>query len=124
MIVRLMRVAIQQNTVLEERAARDKDESLAALETLRDDVDAIVRREGGRRGERVAAAVADRFATAKFPFLGDRLIPRIAVQSSAGEVSLETGLRNPKPWSAEEKCALIDRGYALLDEVLEQRAVA
>jgi predicted acylesterase/phospholipase RssA len=124
MIVRLMRVAIQQNTVLEERAARDKDESLAALATLRDDVDAIVRREGGRRGERVAAAVADRFATAKFPFLGDRLIPRIAVQSSAGEVSLETGLRNPKPWSVEEKRALIDRGYALLDEVLEQRAVA
>src|SRR3954447_23421718 len=99
MIVRLMRVAIQQNTVLEERTARDKDESLAALETLRDDVDAIVRREGGRRGDRIASAVAERFANAKFPFLGDRLIPRIAVQSSAGEVSLETGLRNPKPWS-------------------------
>jgi predicted acylesterase/phospholipase RssA len=124
MIVRLMRVAIQQNTVLEERTARDKDESLAALETLRADVDAIVRREGGRRGERVAQAVAERFASARFPFLGDRLIPRIAVQSSAGEVSLETGLRNPKPWSTEEKRALIDRGYALLDEVLEHRAVA
>ena len=52
MIVRLMRVAIQQNTVLEERTARDKDEALAALATLREDVDAIVRREGGRRGDR------------------------------------------------------------------------
>ena len=87
-------------------------------------MDAIVRREGGRRGERIAGAVAERFASATFPFLGDRLIPRIAVQSTAGEVSLETGLRNPKPWSIEEKRALIDRGYALLDDVLEQRDAA
>ena len=124
MIVRLMRVAIQQNTVLEERTARDKDESLAALEALRDDVEAIGRREGGRRGERIAGAVAERFASATFPFLGDRLIPRIAVQSSAGEVSLETGLRNPKPWSTEEKRSLIDRGYRLLDDLLQERDAA
>src|SRR4051812_19707489 len=57
MIVRLMRVAIQQNTIAEERVARDKDDALAALAELRRDVDAIVRREGGRRGERVARAV-------------------------------------------------------------------
>jgi len=124
MIVRLMRVAIQQNTVLEERMARDKDEALVALETLREDVQEIVRREGGRRGDRVARAIDERFAGAKFPFLGDRLIPRIAVQSSAGEVSLETGLRNPKPWSEEEKRLLIARGYALLDDVLAERRVA
>ena len=91
MIVRLMRVTVQQNTLLEERAAREKDEGLAALAALREDVDAIVRREGGRRGERIAQAVADRFAAAKFPFLGDRLIPRIAVQGTAGEITLETG---------------------------------
>ncbi|MDX6441625.1 MAG: Patatin-like phospholipase [Gaiellaceae bacterium] len=124
MIVRLMRVAIQQNTALEERTARDKDEALVALETLREDVQEIVRREGGRRGDRVARAIDERFAGAKFPFLGDRLIPRIAVQSSAGEVSLETGLRNPKPWSEDEKRLLIARGYALLDEVLAERRVA
>src|SRR5712691_5019102 len=94
------------------------------LELLREDVDRIVRREGGRRGERVAQAVHERFGAARFPFLGDRLIPRIAVQSSAGEVSLEAGLRNPKPWTNQEKRALIDRGYALLDDVLQQRAVA
>ena len=123
MIVRLMRVAIQQNTVLEERMARDKDEALVALETLREDVQEIVRREGGRRGDRVARAIDERFAGAKFPFLGDRLIPRIAVQSSAGEVSLETGLRNPKPWSEDEKRLLIARGYALLDDVLAERRV-
>src|SRR5437764_7263060 len=70
MVVRLMRVAIQQNTVLEERMARDKDEALVALETLREDVQNIVRRDGGRRGDRVARAIDERFASAKFPFLG------------------------------------------------------
>jgi predicted acylesterase/phospholipase RssA len=124
MIVRLMRVAVQQNTVLEERTARDKDEALVALEQLRTDVQDIVRREGGRRGDRVARAIDERFAGAKFPFLGDRLIPRIAVQSSAGEVSLETGLRSPKPWSEDEKRLLIARGYNQLDEVLAERRVA
>jgi predicted acylesterase/phospholipase RssA len=124
MIVRLMRVAVQQNTVLEERTARDKDVSLVALDSLRADVDAIIRREGGRRGDRIARAVEDRFAEAKFPFLGDRFIPRIAVQSTAGEVTLETGLRHPKPWTVEEKKALIARGYALLDDVLGERQVA
>jgi predicted acylesterase/phospholipase RssA len=124
MIIRLMRVTVQQNTLLEERAARDKDEALAALATLREDVDAIVRSEGGRRGERVAEAVAERFASAKFPFLGDRLIPRIAVEGTAGEISLETGLRHPQPWPEDEKRALIARGYALLDDVLTDRAVA
>jgi hypothetical protein len=124
MIVRLMRVAIQQNTVTEERVARDKDRALAALAELRRDVDAIVRREGGRRGERIARAVDERFANARFPFLGDRLIPRIAVQSTAGEVSLEAGLRNPKPWTEDAKRALIRRGYDLLDDLLVERQVA
>jgi predicted acylesterase/phospholipase RssA len=124
MIVRLMRVAIQQNTVAEERVARDKDRALAALAELRRDVDAIVRREGGRRAERVARAVDERFANARFPFLGDRLIPRIAVTSSAGEISLEAGGRNPAPWTDDAKRALIRRGYDLLDELLVEEAVA
>ena len=124
MIVRLMRVTVQQNTLLEERAARDKDEGLMALAALREDVDKIVRREGGRRGERIAQEVADRFASAKFPFLGERLIPRIAVEGTAGEISLETGLRRSQPWPEAEKRVLIARGYALLDEVLAERAVA
>ena len=124
MIVRLMRVAIQQNTVLEERVARDKDAALRALSDLRRDVDAIVRAEGGRRGDRVAREVEARFDSARFPFLGDREIPRIAVQSTAGEVSLETGLRNPQPWTDEAKRSLIRRGYDLLDELLVEEAVA
>ena len=91
---------------------------------LREDVGTIVRRDGGRRGERLARTIDERFARATFPFLGDRLIPRIAVQSSAGEVSLETGLRNPKPWTDDEKHLLIARGYDLLDDVLAERRVA
>jgi predicted acylesterase/phospholipase RssA len=124
MIVRLMRVAIQQNTILEERVARDKDEALRALATLRRDVDAIVRAQGGRHGARVADAIGERFDAASFPFLGDRVIPRIAVQSTAGEVSLETGLRSPQPWTDEAKRSLICRGYDLLDELLVEQAVA
>jgi predicted acylesterase/phospholipase RssA len=124
MIIRLMRVAVQQNTVLEEHVARDKDVALATLAALREDVDRIVRREAGRRGDRTAEAVAERFAAAQFPFLGDRLIPRIAVQGTAGEITLETGMRKPRPWPEEEKRELIARGYALLDDVLVQREVA
>jgi predicted acylesterase/phospholipase RssA len=124
MMVRLMRVAMQQNTVQEESTARERDDALAALKALREDVDAIVRREGGRRGERIAQAVGERFASAQFPFLGSRLIPRIAVQSTAGEANLETGLRNPRPWTVAQKRQLIARGYALLDDVLEEREVA
>jgi predicted acylesterase/phospholipase RssA len=124
MIVRLMRVAVQQNTVVEEQVARETDKALAELERLRDDVGAIIRQEGGRRGERVARAVDERFAAAEFPFAGDRFVPRIAVQASAGELTLETGLRRPQPWGEDEKRALIARGYALLDDVLAERAVA
>ncbi|HKI91965.1 MAG TPA: patatin-like phospholipase family protein [Gaiellaceae bacterium] len=124
MIVRLMRVAVQQNTVLEEQVAQEKDISLAELEHLRTDVDRIVRSEGGRRGERVAAAIAERFAAAEFPFLGDRLVPRIAVAGGADEINLETSLRNPEPWDEAAKRELIARGYALLDAALREPAAA
>jgi predicted acylesterase/phospholipase RssA len=124
MIVRLMRVAVQQNTILEERAAIEKDQAIAALAALREDVAAIVKREGGRRGTRIAAAVDGRFAAARFPFGTDRLVPRIAVSAGPGAVSLEAGLRNPRPWSDDAKRELIARGYELLDAELREPAVA
>jgi hypothetical protein len=76
------------------------------------------------RNKRLARKIEERFDAARFPFLGDRAIPRIAVQSTAGEVSLETGMRNPQPWTDEAKRALIKRGYDLLDELLVEEAVA
>ena len=124
MIARLMRVAVQQNTVVEEVVATERDEARAAFDSLRADVDAIIRHEAGRRGDRVARTVADRFAEAALPFLGERRVPRIAVQSGAGGVSLEAGLRRPIPWPEDAKRALIARGYALLDEELAVREVA
>jgi predicted acylesterase/phospholipase RssA len=124
MIVRLMRVAVMQNTVIEEKVAREKDESIEELAALREDVARILREQGGRRAERLAAAVDERFAAARFPFRHDRRVPRITVRGSGGEVSLETGARNPKPWSAEAKAKLIERGYALLDAELREQRVA
>jgi predicted acylesterase/phospholipase RssA len=124
MLVRLMRVAVQQNTALEERTARGKDDALVELEALRADILTIIKDEGGRRGSRIARAVDQRFGEAEFPFLGDRPIPRIAVSGSAGDLTLEAGLRHPTPWSESSKLALIARGYALLDDELRARASA
>jgi predicted acylesterase/phospholipase RssA len=125
LIVRLMRVAVQQNTIQEERWADEKDASIAQLAALREEVGRVIRAEGGgRRGERLAQAVDERFAAAQFPFRGDRLIPRIAVRGSVGEGSLETTSRNPAPWTDEAKAALIARGYSLLDLELQELRVA
>jgi hypothetical protein len=117
MIVRLMRVSIMRNNALEERFADDKDESIQELESLRRDVLAIVTQNvrGAGRRDRIAAAVEARFAAAQFPFRHDRLVPRITVHASVGEVSLEPGFRSQKPWTAEAKRALIARGYELAD---------
>jgi hypothetical protein len=124
MIVRLMRVAVMQNTVIEERYAGEKDDSIRALAELREEVVELVRAQGGRRGERLARAVDERFAAAQFPFRRDRLVPRITVSGTAGDVSLETGVRNPKPWTLEAKRRLIMRGWDLLDAELAAAGIA
>jgi predicted acylesterase/phospholipase RssA len=120
MIVRLMRVSILRNNALEERFANEKDQSIRELEALRDDVLALLRKHvrGAGRRERLTQAVADRFALARFPFRHDRLVPRITVHASAGEVSLDPGLRNQSPWTEEAKRTLITRGYELTDREL------
>jgi predicted acylesterase/phospholipase RssA len=120
MIVRLMRVSILRNNALEERFADEKDDSIRELESLQRDVLALVEqnvRSSGRR-TRLAEAVEKRFADARFPFRHDRLVPRITVHASVGEVSLEPGFRNQKPWSVEAKRTLIARGYELADREL------
>jgi predicted acylesterase/phospholipase RssA len=120
MIVRLMRVSILRNNALEERFADEKDDSIRELESLRRDVLALVEQtvRGSGRRTRLAEAVDKRFADARFPFRHDRLVPRITVHASVGEVSLDPGFRSQKPWTVEAKRTLIERGYELADHEL------
>ncbi len=120
MIVRLMRVAISRNTTLEERFAGEKDASVRELEALRVDVVETARRYAlpGRRSA-AAAAVEARFAQARFPFRHDRRLPTTIVRGDAGEHLLDPSFRSGLTWPEEQKRALVDRGYRLLDEALD-----
>jgi len=112
---RLSRVAIIRNTELEEVVATWRDQSVRALRSLRADVRSILEREGSPE---LAVAVEARFAAAEFPFRHDRDIPRITVAGTAGELSLDPGFRNPKPWTPQAKRELVRRGWQLTDEAL------
>lgn len=124
-IRRLMRVAVQRNTVLEERFADEKDASIRELAALRADAEALVRRHVSAPAERrrLARALAARFDEARFPFRHDRVVPRITVRATVGPVSLSAAARKPGPWSEEEKRALIERGYELADRELRSHGV-
>jgi predicted acylesterase/phospholipase RssA len=113
MIMRLSRAAIVRNTVVEERFADERDESIDEMRRLRDDVLRLV----GRR-PRLRKAIEERFDRARFPFSHDRHIPRLTVRASVAEVSLEPGFREQREWTVEAKRALIDRGYNLADAEL------
>ncbi len=120
MLARLGRVSINRNTVLEERMAREKDESIAELESLGADIRAVLETSVADPTERAAAVreVEERFAAARFPFRHDRRVPRIAVVGSVGLVSLDPGLRSQKPWTESAMRSLIARGYELGDAEL------
>ena len=124
MILRLTRAAIVRNTVIEEKTAEERDESIQELARLREDIRDLVQRHTGRRDRaRLLAAVEERFETARFPFRHDRAIPRITVRGSTAGVSLDPGVRAQKPWSVEDKRALIERGYALADAELSRTGI-
>jgi predicted acylesterase/phospholipase RssA len=120
MIMRLTRAAIVRNTVIEERGADDRDQSIDELRRLRDDVNSLVRKHvrGANRRERLEDAIAARFEIANFPFSHQRVIPRITVRASVADVSLEPGARDQKQWTVEAKQSLIARGYRLADAEL------
>ena len=126
MIVRLMRLSILRNNALEERFADEKDQSIRELAALREDVLGLVQKHvrGAGRRERLTRAVEDRFTAARFPFRHDRLVPRITVQASVGEISLDPGFRNQSEWTKEAKRALITRGYELTSHELESAGEA
>ncbi len=119
MIVRLMRVAIARNTVLEERLATERDTSVSALHRLREDVISAAvdaapkRRRGSLRSELEAI-----FATAQFPFRHDRQVPSLIVRATPGDDALDPTFRGDEPWPEERKRALIARGYQLTDDAL------
>jgi predicted acylesterase/phospholipase RssA len=115
MLVRLMRVAIQRNTALEERLAAERDAACRELESLREDLVQIAREHArpGRR-DRAARAVEQRFARSPLP----RSVPQILVRGTGGRDSLELGFRSSSEWSARSKRGLIARGWAAADAEL------
>jgi hypothetical protein len=125
-LIRLMRVVVVQNTELEERRAAARDESILALARLREDVAQLVADQvsDGEERERLARAVDERFAAARFPFRADRLVPRITVSGTAGELSLEAGRRNGNAWPQADKQALLELGYELTDLQLAAHGIA
>jgi predicted acylesterase/phospholipase RssA len=125
MIARLSRLAIARNTAIEEIMADDKDQSIRELERLSEDVRRIATQHvrTPRRRRQLEAEIDARFAAASFPFRHDRLIPRITVAGSVADVSLDPGLRAQKPWTVEDKRALIQRGYDLADAELRAAGV-
>ena len=115
MIVRLARVAVVRNTELEERFADEKEDSLRVLHSLRADVLALA---GG--DPRLRAAIDERFASAAFPFLGDRIVPRITVRGSVEGILPDAGFRSSPHWSEDDKRRLIRRGYELAAAELDR----
>ncbi len=122
MIVRLMRVTVARNTELEVRSARQRDASLEALESLREDVLASVRRSALPWRRRAAVAeVEARFADAGFPFRSDRALPVTIVRGDPGELSLDASFRTGLEWPVETKRALIELGYEQTAAALDGR---
>jgi len=73
MILRLTRAAIVRNTVLEERLAEEKDQSIHELAQLQADLRDLVSRNVRSRRDRarLLAELEERFGRANFPFRGD-----------------------------------------------------
>ena len=119
MLLRLMRVAIQRNTLLEEQIVVEREEHVAELERLREDVVRLAREHAapGRRA-RAARAVEERFARTPLP----RRVRRITVSASAGSDGLDAGLR-PQSWPDEQKRTLIARGRRLADQELRRHGI-
>ncbi|HLF00182.1 MAG TPA: patatin-like phospholipase family protein [Gaiellaceae bacterium] len=119
LIVRLMRVAIARNTVLEEQLATERDRSVAELGRLREKViSAALSTAPPWRRRRLRAELHEIFASAQFPFRHERHVPTLVVRGSPGMERLDPSFRGDEPWPEERKRALIENGYRLTDEVL------
>ena len=123
LIVRLMRVAIARNTVLEERLADERETSVLEFQRLREEiVKAAVDAAPHRRRRQLRADLDELFASARFPFRHDRHVPCLIVRGTPGEDGLDPSFRAEPPWPEERKRSLIERGYRLTDEELARNA--
>jgi len=119
MIVRLMRVAIARNTVLEERLSSERETSVAELRRLREELTASsLAAAAPWRRNRLRGELERIFASAQFPFRHERHVPTLVVRATPGEDGLDPTFRSEEHWPDERKRALIDRGYKLTDEAL------
>jgi predicted acylesterase/phospholipase RssA len=119
LVVRLMRVAVARNTVLEERLADERETSVAELHRLRENVvSAAVSAVPRRQRERLRAELEEIFSAARFPFRHDRHVPTLVVRATAGDEGLDPTFRGEAPWPDERKQALIERGYRLTEDGL------
>jgi predicted acylesterase/phospholipase RssA len=117
LIVRLMRVAIAHNTVLEERLAEERDASASELHRLREEVcTAAVDAAPPWRRARLRSELEQLFAAAQFPFRHRHLPAKLVVRANPGDEGLDPTFRGE--WSLESKEALIERGYRLTDDAL------
>jgi predicted acylesterase/phospholipase RssA len=121
LIVRLMRVAFARNAVVEERLATERETSVNELRLLREDVirTGVAAAPPWRR-RRLRSELDARFDAARFPFRHERHVPTLIVRGTAGANSLDPTFRGDTPWPVDRKHALIERGYALTDEALQQ----
>ena len=119
LIIRLMRVAIARNTVLEERLSEDRDASAHALHRLRDEViEAAIEAAPQGRREALRSELEAIFSEASFPFRHDRRIDKLLVRAAPGEDLLDPTFRGE--WDEASKLALIARGYRLTDDELSR----
>jgi predicted acylesterase/phospholipase RssA len=119
LIVRLMRVAVAQNSVLEERLAAERDLSVSELRRLRKEVvAAAVEAAPRRRRGALRARLETLFASAEFPFGHERRIPMLVVRGGPGDDALDASFRADERWPDERKRALVEHGYRLADEAI------
>jgi predicted acylesterase/phospholipase RssA len=117
LIVRLMRVAVARNTVLEEQLSAEHDLSARELHRLRDEVvEAAVTAAPRRRRARLRADLVELFTDAEFPFRHQQAIDRLIVRAAPGDDGLDPTYRGE--WDEASKLALVARGYRLTDDEL------
>jgi predicted acylesterase/phospholipase RssA len=119
LIVRLMRVAIARNTVLEERRAYERETSVAELQRIRNEiVAAAVAAAPRRRRDELRAELVSIFASAELPFHHERHVPCLIVRGRPDANALDPSFRADETWPDERKRALVDLGYRLTDEAI------